>query len=77
MITDRESFDSTRLGIEIAVALQTLYPGKIDFEKCKDLIGNRETITALQQGKEAIEIYTEAQAGASKFVERQKPFLLY
>jgi uncharacterized protein YbbC (DUF1343 family) len=77
VITDRESFDSTRLGIEIAVALQTLYPGKIDFAKCKDLIGNRETITALQQGKEAMEIYTAAQADAIKFADRRKPYLLY
>ncbi len=77
VITDRESFDSTRLGIEIASALQTLYPGKIDFEKCKGLIGNRETITALQQGKEAIEIYTAAQGDASKFAERRKAYLLY
>jgi uncharacterized protein YbbC (DUF1343 family)/CubicO group peptidase (beta-lactamase class C family) len=77
VITDRESFDSTRLGIEIAVALQTLYPGKMDFEKCKGLIGNRETITALEQGKEAIEIYTAAQEDASKFAERRKAYLLY
>jgi uncharacterized protein YbbC (DUF1343 family) len=77
VITDRESFDSTRLGIEIASALQTLYPGKIDFEKCKNLIGNRETIGSLQQGKDAIDIWTPAQTDAIKFAERRKPFLLY
>jgi uncharacterized protein YbbC (DUF1343 family)/CubicO group peptidase (beta-lactamase class C family) len=77
VITDRESFDSTRLGIEIASALQTLYPGKTDFEKCKGLIGNRETISGLQQGRDAIDIWTPAQADAIKFADRRKPFLLY
>ena len=77
VITDRESFDSTRLGIELAVALRTLYPGKIDFEKCKTLIGSHDVLNALTQGKEAIDIYTAAQTEAAKFAERRKQFLLY
>ncbi len=77
VITDRESFDSTRLGIELAVALRTLYPGKIDFDKCKTLIGSHAIIDAMAQGKEAIDIWTPAQDEAIKFSERRKPFLLY
>jgi uncharacterized protein YbbC (DUF1343 family)/CubicO group peptidase (beta-lactamase class C family) len=77
VITDRESFDSTRLGIELAVALRTLYPGKIDFDKCKFLIGSHEVILALAQGKEAIDIWSPAQAEAIKFAERRKLYLLY
>lgn len=77
VITDRESFDSTRLGIELAVALRTLYPGKIDFEKNKALIGSHSVVDALKQGKEAIDIWTPAQADAIKFADRRKQFLLY
>jgi uncharacterized protein YbbC (DUF1343 family) len=77
VITDRESFDSTRLGIELAVALRTLYPGKIDFEKCKSLIGSHAVVDALTQGEEAIDIWTPAQTDAAKFAERRKQFLLY
>ena len=77
VITDREAFDSTRLGIELAVALRTLYPGKIDFEKNKSLIGSQDVVTALEQGKEAIDIWTAAQADAAKFAERRKQYLLY
>jgi len=77
VITDRETFDSTRLGIELASALQTLYPGKIDFEKCRNLIGNRETIDSLLRGKPALDIWTAAQADAAKFADRRKPFLIY
>ncbi len=77
VVTDREAFDSTRLGIELAVALRTLYPGKIDFTKCKTLIGSHEVIDALTQGKDAIDIWMPAQAEAAKFADRRKQFLLY
>ncbi len=30
VITDRERLDSTRLGLEVAAALESLYPGKVD-----------------------------------------------
>ena len=32
VITDRDQFDSIRLGLEVAYALHKLYLGKIDFE---------------------------------------------
>ncbi len=77
VVTDREGFDSTRFGIELAAGLQSLYPGKIDFDKCRFLIGNHDTVTRLSQGKEAIEIWTAAQDQARAFDERRKPFLIY
>ena len=48
VILNREQFDSVHLGIELAYALQKLYPGKINFEACRFLIGNREGIEALK-----------------------------
>ena len=33
MITNRELLDATRLGLELAVGIQKLYPGKIDFNE--------------------------------------------
>ncbi len=48
VVTDRNSFDSTRLGIEIASALQKLYPGKLNFESCRFLIGDRKVIGDLE-----------------------------
>jgi uncharacterized protein YbbC (DUF1343 family)/CubicO group peptidase (beta-lactamase class C family) len=76
VVTDREAFDSTRLGIEVAAALQKFYPGKLDFEKCRTLIGNRQTIEDLKAGKDPSVIWTEAQHEASQFVERRKRFLI-
>ncbi len=77
VITDREAFDSTRLGIEIAAAIQKLYPAKLDLDKCRFLIGNRETIEELKAGKGASVIWSQAQDQASQFAERRKPYLLY
>jgi uncharacterized protein YbbC (DUF1343 family) len=77
VITDREAFDSTRLGIELAAALQKLYPGKIDFEACRFLIGNRDTIRKLQSGEDASAIWSEAQEQAAQFDSRRKQYLLY
>jgi len=77
VITDREAFDSTRFGIELAAALQKLYPGKIDFEKCRFLIGNRKVLEALKRADDPGSITTEAQNEANDFEARRKPFLLY
>jgi uncharacterized protein YbbC (DUF1343 family) len=77
VITDREAFDSTRLGIELAAALQKLYPGKIDFEACRFLIGNREIIRKLQSGEDASAIWSEAQKEAADFDSRRQQYLLY
>ena len=77
VITDRESFDSTRLGIELAAALEKLYPGKIDLDACRFLIGNREIIHKLQAGEDASAIWSEAQKQAAQFDSRRQRYLLY
>ncbi len=77
VITDREAFDSTRLGIEIAVAVAKLYPGKLDFDKCRFLIANSATINQFKTGSDAGSIALGAQEAASAFSERRKKYLLY
>lgn len=77
VVTNRNLFDSTRLGIEVAAALQKLYPGKIDFEKCRYLIGNRQTIQELENGTAPSVIWTQAQEEAAAFDAQRKPYLLY
>ena len=51
-ITNRDLFDSTRLGIELAGALQKLYPGKIDFRVNAKLIGNDDAIRRIAAGED-------------------------
>jgi uncharacterized protein YbbC (DUF1343 family) len=77
VITDREAFDSTRLGLELAAALNQLFPGHLDFEKCRNLIGNRQIITELKAGRDASALWSLAQRDATAFAARRKPYLLY
>lgn len=77
VITNREAFDSTRLGIELAAGLAKLFPGKAEFDKCRYLIGNNTTLEQLKSGKDASVIWLEAEEEAQQFSERRKPYLLY
>jgi len=77
VITDRDQFDSIRLGLEVAYALHKLYPGKIDFELSKVLIGNRKVIDALKAGDDPRVIEQGLMNDIAIFMNRRRPFLLY
>jgi uncharacterized protein YbbC (DUF1343 family) len=77
VVTNRESFDSTRFGIELASALEKLFPRHLNFEKCVPLIGNRAVVDELKAGRDPSFIWAKMQEQAAAFVERRKPFLLY
>ena len=77
VITDREALDSTRIGIEVAQTLQKLYPGKLDFEKCRFLIGDKSLVNSLAAGGDTTEMELHAAEQAREFGERRNKFLLY
>jgi uncharacterized protein YbbC (DUF1343 family) len=77
VITDRDQFDSIRLGLEVASALHRLYPSKIDFEPSKQLIGNRKMIDALKGGDDPRVIEQGLMNDIAAFMNRRRPFLLY
>jgi uncharacterized protein YbbC (DUF1343 family) len=77
VIIDREAFSPIRLGLEIAAALEALYPGKINLEKCATLIGSHEVIRALRNGDDPEEILDRLRAPLEEFKARRKPYLLY
>ena len=77
VVTSREAFDSVRLGLEVAAALEHLYPGRIEWEKCKWLIGNRSVMDALKNGMDPERIDSEMTDSIRGFLERRKPYLLY
>jgi len=77
VILNREQFNSVRLGLEIAYALQKLYPGKVDFETCRFLIGNRGVIDALKSGEDPRTIEQRMEPDLETFLNRRRPYLLY
>ncbi|MBV8847537.1 MAG: hypothetical protein JO307_32400 [Bryobacterales bacterium] len=69
--------NSVRLGLELAFALNKLYPGKLDLEKCKLSIGNRRTIELMKSGADPVVIEKSMTADRATFMSRRKPFLKY
>jgi hypothetical protein len=65
------------LGLEIAAALEKLYPGKIDWEANAKLIGNREAIEGIRKGTDPRNLEPRLQEAAAAFATRRAPFLLY
>jgi uncharacterized protein YbbC (DUF1343 family)/CubicO group peptidase (beta-lactamase class C family) len=77
VIVNREALDSARLGLEIAAALQKLYPGKIDFGVGKKLIGSAEVIRALGAGDDPREIQQKMADSVAAFVKLREKYLIY
>ena len=77
VVTNRELFDSTRLGIEVAVALQKLYPGKLDFSATQKLVGSQETVRQIEAGEDPRTIEQKLVDEVASFVKLREPYLLY
>lgn len=77
VIVDREGFSALRLGLEIAAALQKLYPGKIDFQTNYRLIGSRSAIDALRAGEDPRTLEPRLQEGIRDFLNLRSKYLLY
>lgn len=77
VITDREQVDAGRLGLELAAALQKLYPDKIDFETNRRLIGSSQAITALKAGDDPRSILQAEQDRIDAFLATRAKYLIY
>jgi uncharacterized protein YbbC (DUF1343 family)/CubicO group peptidase (beta-lactamase class C family) len=77
VLTNRDAFDSTRLGLEVAYALGKLYPGKIAWQDNRFLIGNHEVLKAIEDGADPRGVLEEMQDSRARFIERRDKYLLY
>jgi len=76
-VTDRASFESMRMGIEIAAALAKLYPSDFDVSKMIALVGNAETIRKLKAGEAPATIVASWSADLEVFRNMRAKYLLY
>jgi uncharacterized protein YbbC (DUF1343 family)/CubicO group peptidase (beta-lactamase class C family) len=76
-IVNREMLDATRLGLEVAGAIQKLYPGKVDWSANKRLIGSDEVIRRLQAGDDPRTIQQAMHDGVAAFMELRAKYLIY
>jgi len=76
-LTNREAFDSTRLGLELAAAVVKLYPGKLDFPGMKKLMGSAAAIQMIVGGADPRAVQASYQNQLSDFLKQRDGFLLY
>ena len=77
VITDRDAFDSTRLGFEVAAALHSLYPDKLDFTVDRKLIGSDDVVKRLEAGEDPRAIQQSYQERLADFIKQRERYLLY
>jgi len=77
VIVDRESFSSLRLGLELAVALEKLYPGKIDFQGSRRLIGSAAAVQAIMKAEDPRNLEPRLQETIQTFLDTRAKYLLY
>src|SRR5262249_18806127 len=77
VLTNREFFDSTRLGLEVAAAIHSLYPGKLDWPLDRKLIGSQDVVRRLEAGEDPRAIVQSFQDRVAGFEQRREPYLLY
>lgn len=77
VITDRNAFDSSRLGLELGYAVNKLYPGKIAWQDNRFLIGNQEVLRELSDGTDPRTIVQQMEEALARFAQRRQRFLLY
>jgi uncharacterized protein YbbC (DUF1343 family) len=77
ILTERNALDAPELGIELAAALQKLYPSDFKITRMSELLVNQSTYDALVAGKDPQRIAQDWQEDLEKFELLRKKYLLY
>jgi uncharacterized protein YbbC (DUF1343 family) len=76
-VTDRDALDSPELGVELASALEKLYPKEHKMERMILLLGNQSVFDAIQRGDDPRRIARSWQGGLKRFKRLRQRYLLY
>ncbi len=77
VITDRASLNSMLMGLEIAAALNKLYPENFSLDKMIELVGNADTIAKLKSGEAPTRIVWDWQTDLDNFRKMRAKYLIY
>jgi len=77
IVLDRNAFEATELGVELASALHKLYPGDLKLERMADLLVNQSTFQGLEAGVDPRRIAADWQESLEKFIALREKYLLY
>lgn len=76
-ITDRETFDPLRTGLEIALQLRRGYPQQWDIDSYIKLLGNDAVLRAVREGRSYADILAIYKPGLEDFQRRRAAYLIY
>jgi len=76
-LLDRQVLDSPALGIEIASALYRFYPKDFQLEKILGLVGSRQVLQAIKDGRDPKSIVEDWQGPLEQFCKLRLKYLLY
>jgi uncharacterized protein YbbC (DUF1343 family) len=74
---DRQTLDSSALGVEIVSALFRLYPNDFQIDKTLPLIGSREVLRAIKKGQDPNSVVLSWQTSLEMFKKIRSKYLLY
>ncbi len=77
VVTARDAFDSSRLGLEISAAIHKLYPDRIAIDQSAKLIGSRRVMELIQAGGDPREIQQDGEEPLRSFLKLREQYLLY
>jgi uncharacterized protein YbbC (DUF1343 family)/CubicO group peptidase (beta-lactamase class C family) len=77
IVTDRNGIDAPELGIELAAALQKLYPADFKIGRMQDLLVNQAAFDGLMAGEDPRRIAQDWQEGLEKFEKVREKYLIY
>jgi uncharacterized protein YbbC (DUF1343 family) len=77
VVTYRDALDAPELGLEIAAALEHLYPGNFKVAAVDGLMRNKATLDALMAGEDPRRIAEDWQDALDRFQQMRAKYLLY
>jgi uncharacterized protein YbbC (DUF1343 family) len=77
VVTNRDVFDTGVMGVELAAALQRLYPGKIVFSADVKLIGSTALVEGLTKGVGPADLLKMEKESLLRFEQLREKYLLY
>jgi uncharacterized protein YbbC (DUF1343 family) len=77
VLTERNALDAPELGIELAAALQRLYPANFKIGRMAELLVNQAAFDGLMAGRDPRRIAGDWQEELEKFEVVRKKYLIY
>ena len=77
IVTARNEFDATAVGIEIVAVLHKQYPDKFEIQGLNRLLANKSVLASVSAGRDPQRIQEEWQDSLRRFEMDRKQYLLY